>query len=431
MKQKTMAASAFLAALFILNTSGTVSAQEESLTPALEVLSEDIGFSKCTVTTKEIKFTRTDFEETFGSPLQSVTVTSLPSAETGTLKYAGSAVYEGQTIPCSNLSLMKFVPSGNVGSTSFSVFADNKDELFVTCRINITEKYNNAPVARDAEVSAISGISAVGSFDIRDPDGDEMTICISGYPKSGVVKINGNGYVYTSVPNFYGSDSFTYTVRDKYGNVSESASVSFDVRNSDTDIRYDDMNGHWGYTGALTMTELGLMNGEKNGEVLNFNPDSPVTRGDFLAMAMICAGLESEITPGAATTFADDTSIPFNIRSYASYAEAGGIISGYRNELGHKVFAGGNEITRAEAASVLSNLLGKASSPAEFNYTDAASIPEWAREDFAILTSCGIINGDNEGKLEPMRSLTRAEAAQMLCRMREQSRKESDNSPTL
>lgn len=419
MKQKTILTSAVLAVLFILNAGSVVSAQDFALSPALELLSEDIGLSKCTVITKEVKFTRNDFEETFGKPLESVTVASLPSAETGTLKYAGSAVYEGQTIPAANLSLLKFTPSRNVGSTSFSVFADNQDELIASCTVTVTEKHNTAPVAGDLEASALSGIGIGGSFDIRDPDGDEMTVSVSGYPQNGVVKINGNGYVYTSVPGFSGNDSFTYTVRDKYGNISESASVSLTVVKPGTDIRYDDMAGHWGYTGALKMTELGLMRGTDNEDGMNFNPDSPVTRGDFLAMAMICAGLEKEVEPGAATTFADDMSIPFNIRSYASYAEAGGIISGYRNEHGHKVFASTDEITRAEAASVLSNLIGKSAVPSEFNYTDAASIPEWARDDFASLTSLGIINGNHEGKLEPMRTLTRAEAAQMLWRMEE------------
>ncbi len=419
MKQKSTIVSALLAVLFILNSGAAVSAQDFALSPALEIISEGIGFSKCTVITKDIKFTRSDFENAFGKPLESVTVVSLPSKDTGTLKYAGTSVYEGQTIPGANLGLLKFTPSRNAGSTSFSVFAEDHEDFPVSCSITVLEKQNGIPDAQSLEASALSGIAISGSFDIYDPDGDEMTVMISEYPENGVVKLSGNGYVYTSVPGFDGEDSFSYRVCDKYGNLSEAASVTLSVTKPQTDVRYDDMTGHWGYTGALKMTELGLMQGENGEDGHLFNPDAPVTRGDFLAMAMICAGLEDKVKLGAATTFADDVNIPFNIRSYASYAEAGGIISGYRNEQGKQVFASTDEITRAEAASVLSNILGKSTEVSEFDYADAASIPDWARESFATLTAMGIINGSPDGKLEPTRTLTRAEAAQILWNMRE------------
>ncbi len=418
MKRKPILTSAALAVLFILNLGCAVSAQSYDLSPGMELLSESIGMSKCTVMTKELKFARADFEETFGGPLESVTVVSLPSSAVGVLKYAGSEVYAGQTIPCTNLGLLKFTPSRNIGSTSFTVFANDSDELAASCSITVTEKQNGAPSAGDVEADAISGIRFTGNLDIYDPDGDTVTAVISAYPENGVVKLSKNGFVYTSMPGFSGEDSFTYTAYDKYGNASETASVTLSVEKPQTDIRYDDMTGHWGYTGALKMTELGLMSGDEKDGSLVFNPDAPVTRGDFLAMAMICAGLEEEIKLGATTTFADDSSIPSNIRSYASYAEAGGIISGYRNADGKTVFASTDEITRAEAVSVLSNLIGKSTGTSDFNYTDASSIPEWARAGFAALTSMGIIKGTPDGALEPGRNLTRAEAAQMLCNMR-------------
>lgn len=414
MKQKTILTSAALAVLFILQTGITVSAQRYDLSPGLELLSEGISMSKHTVMTKELRFTRADFEETFGCPLESVTFTALPSPNIGVLKYAGSEVYEGQTIPGKNLGLLRFTPSRNTGSTSFTVFADDADELYISCSITVTDKLNGVPKAENVEASPISGIGFNGSFDIYDPDGDNLVAEIAAYPENGVVKLGSNGFIYTSVPGFSGEDSFSYTVRDKYGNVSECASVTLNVSKPMTDVRYDDMNGHWGYTGALKMTELGLMSGDESDGVTVFNPDSSVTRGDFLAMAMICAGLENEIEPGSTTTFADDSSIPHNIKSYASYAEAGGIISGYRNADGKTVFASTDGITRAEAVSVLANLIDDTSKVSEFIYTDAASIPEWARSDFASLTSLGIINGNPDGTLCPDRALTRAEAAQML-----------------
>lgn len=419
MKKKSIFIPVLLAVLFILNTGSLAAAPEIGLSPALEIISEDILLAKCTVVTKEIKFSREDFEETLGVPVEYITITSLPQNHVGVLKYAGSDVQTGQSIPASSLGLLKFVPSRAVGSTSFDFSAGTSGESSVTCRIDVLEKQNSAPVAADMETGAVSGIGLVKSFEVYDPDGDNVNVEISAYPEKGVVKLTSEGFIYTAVPGFSGIDGFSYSVRDKYGNTSSSANVKLNVREPMTDTRYADMAGHWGYTSAIKMTELGLMNGETENGKLCFNPNEPVTRGDFLAMAMICAGLESKVTPGAVTTFADDSRIPGNIRSYASYAEAGGIINGYIGEDGKAVFASKDEITRAEAATVLSNILGNRTHVGEFDFVDAASIPAWARESFTGLVSVGIINGSPNGTLEPGRKLTRAEAAQLLCNVTE------------
>ena len=129
---------------------------------------------------------------------------------------------------------------------------------------------------------------------------------------------------------------------------------------------------------------------------------------------MISAGLEEKIKPGVQTTFADDGDIPANIRSYAAYAQTNEVFKGKTSEDGKTVFGSDDTITRAEAANVLANLLGNARGVNSFEFTDAASIPDWAKDSFASLVSLGIINGSPEGTLEPQRYLTRAEAAQLL-----------------
>ena len=416
MKKKHTIIPVLLAVMFILNTGSImVSAQSYNLSPALELISEGIGLSKCTVTTKDVKFSRNDFESTLGRPIEYITVTSLPSREVGYLKYAGTDVMEGQTIPAGNLGLLKFTPARAEGDTSFEFCADGEMNFSVTCTMNVTEKQNSAPRAESMIAEAVSGIGLVKSLEVYDPDGDSFDIEISEYPEKGVLKLSANGFIYTAMTNIEGNDSFSYRVKDRHGNISDTASVTLNIRKPATDVRYSDMVGHWGYTSAISMTELGLMDGDEKDGKNCFNPDAPVSRGDFLAMAMICAGLEKDIKLGAVTTFADDSDIPSNIKSYASYAEAGGIINGYIDVNGKSVFAGKEEITRAEAAKVLSNIIGKAKSAENFDFVDVASIPSWARDSFASLVGMGIINGSPEGTLEPGKTLTRAEAAQLLC----------------
>ena len=183
-------------------------------------------------------------------------------------------------------------------------------------------------------------------------------------------------------------------------------------------------------TSALRISEMGLMGGvEKDGKYL-FGPEKPISRGDFLAMAMICTGLEDKISLGSRTTFADDSNIPSNIRSYASYAMASGIITGYTLEGGSTVFESKDSITRAEAACILSKLIGNTPNERQTNFTDAISIPVWAKDSFNSLVSIGVMNGSPGGVLEPEQKLTRAQAAQLLCNTREYLEKKSEKPKT-
>ena len=149
---------------------------------------------------------------------------------------------------------------------------------------------------------------------------------------------------------------------------------------------------------------------------------------------MMQGNWDGGVTSGSRTTFADDANIPSNIRSYASYAMASGIISGYALDDGSTVFESGDSITRAEAASVLSKLIGSTDAVRETNFVDALSVPEWAKDSFNSLVSIGVINGSPNGALEPERNLTRAEAAQLLCNTREYLEEKAEaeaNKPSL
>lgn len=426
---------ALLASLFILGT-GTAYAKKYELSPALEIIGEEIELKKCTVTNREVKFTAQDFDGAVGSEVEYITITGLPETEVGVLKYAGNDVYENQSVSRKNIALLKFVPGTDVcASASFGFSAnDGKGTTTSVCTVNILDSVNLAPSSYGTQHSAMAGIGLVKSIETFDPEGDATSIEITAYPENGILKLSGECFTYTAPEDFTGKDSFSYRAIDVYGNVSDISTVDISVSAPETALRYDDMQGHWGYTSALTLSEMGLMDGaEKDGKLL-FCPDMPISRGDFLAMAMISAGLEEKVSLGSRTTFADDANIPSNIRSYASYAMASGIISGYALDDGSTVFESGDSITRAEAASVLSKLIGSTDAVRETNFVDALSVPEWAKDSFNSLVSIGVINGSPNGALEPERNLTRAEAAQLLCNTREYLEEKAEaeaNKPSL
>ncbi len=98
---------------------------------------------------------------------------------------------------------------------------------------------NDPPVAVDDAVSAFA--STPQTFDIvsNDTDSDGVpvysTVTIASQPLNGTAVSLGNGLVtYTPNANFVGTDSFTYTIQDNFGTVSNAATVTVSVAPADT-----------------------------------------------------------------------------------------------------------------------------------------------------------------------------------------------------
>ena len=155
------------------------------------------------------------------------------------------------------------------------------------------------------------------------------------------------------------------------------------------------------------------------GGAFNFRPGDTVTRGDFLAMALISADKEKDIRFVTQTSFADDADIPMNIKSYAEYAKRCGIVTGYEADNGERVFDSTSAITRAEAAVILDRILMPEADGGDISvFADSREVPGWAASSVARLTRCGVLNGTGFGELMPASYVTRAETAELLCNVR-------------
>ncbi|NWG26850.1 MAG: cadherin-like domain-containing protein [Pseudorhodoplanes sp.] len=94
---------------------------------------------------------------------------------------------------------------------------------------------NAGPVATDDTVSTVKGVAKV--IDVlgndADPDGtlDAATVTVVDNPANGTVSVNPTtgAITYTPATGYSGPDSFTYTVKDNNGEVSNIATVSIDV----------------------------------------------------------------------------------------------------------------------------------------------------------------------------------------------------------
>ncbi len=395
-------------------------AASNSISPSIDIIKEKIELKKCSSLASEVYFSKEDFDKTLCDNVQFVTFVNLPSESEGVLTLDGVRIIENQTVARVSLDEIKFTPGEDAKETVcfdfFETTAEN--QVVATCKVNVLSEVNLAPNTGEQTVSTQENIAAFKFLLAADPEGDKMEFEIVSYPKNGYVSVPDSEGFFEYVPqkDFVGKDSFEYTATDEYGNISEIRKVYLQVEKAKTDVRFDDMKTHWGHNSAVKMTATGLMGPVDNSEgKVCFEPDSDMTRGDFLAIALIMAGKEDEIPYVEKTSFEDDDAIPTNIKSYAQYAYEKNIVTGYENisKDGYN-FASTDSITRSEAAVIVDRILSLPESDYGMDFVDASAIPDWASSSVASLYECKILTGTGAG-LMPESNMTKAQAAEMMC----------------
>ncbi len=353
------------------------------------------------------------------SAVEYITVKSIPDAAAGELLLGSTRVAAGQTISAANLSYMTFVSATEEPTVASFSFTANGGATAMVCHVYLIDEINYTPT-----VSMASGLSLnlsthrdmelYGTLSAYDPDGDGLIFEVVSYPENGSLRMTdrtAGSYVYTPSNGYVGTDSFSYVARDKYGNYSAAATVSLKVTVSGTSVTYADMEGSRAYNAALTLTEAGVMSGTQVGNRYYFYPEQTVSRVEFLVMAMNAAGI-TEVPDCAATVFADDSEIPATMKGYVAAAYEMKYISGTLSD-GKLCFLPNEEITRAQAAVMLSNIVGLCDVPVTPTFADTSEIPVWATEAIYSLGAAGIMTGQG-GYITPMAKITREQTAQML-----------------
>ena len=214
---------------------------------------------------------------------------------------------------------------------------------------------DGAPVAENMEIKVYRGVAYEGEFRAVDNEGDEVTFAIAQEPKKGMAALteDGLGFVYTPGGKL-GTDSFTYTAIDAYGNISLPATVSITIEKANSGVCYADMGGSRAHTAAVDLAEHGVFVGAKIGDSYFFEPERTLSRGEFVAMALAAMDVSAEDVQ--MTGFCDDASIPTWAKGYAVSALNAGVVSGVSTAEG-VAFCANDAITLNEAAVVLNRLL--------------------------------------------------------------------------
>lgn len=165
----------------------------------------------------------------------------------------------------------------------------------------------------------------------------------------------------------------------------------------------NDIKGHWAENAINTLVSENVITGYTDG---SFKPENNVTRAEFTKMVSVL--LKGDFD--SSVQFSDVNSGDWYCDSVIRLASAG-IINGYNGS-----FYPEGKITREDAAVIIERLLAVYGTSATGNskFTDDSQIADYAKNSVAYLADIGVIKGYNN-LFNPKNNLTRAEAATILC----------------
>ena len=351
--------------------------------------------------------------------LNSITIDTLPDPGAGALTMGGQPLESGAVVDSTALSGLRFqcAQSPTVTTTTFTFtpsFSSGQDCPQTTVTLHLLAEENRTPIARNMDLSTYKNIAITGYFDAVDTEGDLLSFQLTSTPARGAVTLAEDGtsqFVYTPYENKTGSDTFTYVAVDPAGNTSPEATITVRIEKADTRVTYADLEGHSAHKAAIRLAEEGIYVGQYMDGRYFFDADAPVSRAQFLTMAMAAAGLEP-MENVTLTGFTDDQAIPTWAKGSVSAALKAGAIQGSRNEEGAPVFGADEVITYGEATVMLNRLLNVTDVPAEVFF--AGGETHWASQSAANLAASGVIREGSMGFSALSTQMTRGEAAEML-----------------
>lgn len=190
--------------------------------------------------------------------------------------------------------------------------------------------------------------------------------------------------------------------------------------------KFKDIGGHWAQEYIEKLYSLDVFEGNSS----FFLPDTPMTRLEFIKGIIkacdIRPTLDNNTRRGSrrrneqpeVSYFSD---IGVDDTDYVDVKQAvdKGIIKGVNGS----EFRPDEPLTKAQAITILIRALGfesKAPTPGYYmSFDDDDEIPYWARDYIYVASEFGLITGDTSNRINPNKTMTRAEASAMIVRFLE------------
>ncbi len=167
-------------------------------------------------------------------------------------------------------------------------------------------------------------------------------------------------------------------------------------------ITFSDIGGYdWAKAQIEYLCSKGIVSGRGDGE---FAPADKITRAEFITIIVNALGIKNS---SAQCSF-DDVSQGDWFHSYVASGVENGIIMGSGAS-----FMPNAQITRQDMAVIAARACAKLGKPLEGNatFTDADMISDYAKAAVSALAGSGVIAGFPDGSFAPGENLTRAQAA--------------------
>ncbi len=381
------------------------------LSPGIRVISYEKPLILSGAIGDSIQFSAEIFDDHSGYVPSSIRILSLPDTDSGILKHDSNAVSIGQSVSVLSLSSLSYEPKSN-DDAEFMFSPDGT--TVVRCIIRQKDGKNTPPTTSgDEAVTTYTKLDTVvsGYLDGTDPDGHAVNFEIEEYPSKGILSVKDPAtghFIYHPYEGMSGSDSFSYRICDSYGEYSQVYTAEISIDNTKANI-YDDMKDSYHTAAVHDAVKAGIMETRRTADGEFFDPDEPVSRIDFLIMAMKTMGA-GEVSAISSTPFYDDNSLTEAEKGYLSAAYRLGIVKGTESN-GKLMFMPNEAVTGADAAVMMNGVLGL---PEDDSISVAAmgdDIPAWAVPSVSALTGEGLINKYTAPAME---ILTREDVAVIL-----------------
>lgn len=159
-----------------------------------------------------------------------------------------------------------------------------------------------------------------------------------------------------------------------------------------------DYGTHWAKADIESAIQTGIAKGYPDG---SFRPDNSITRAEFFSLV----NNSFKFTKVSTITYTDVSNDAWYAPVIAR-AQAAGYISGYPDG---SIHPNGN-ITRQEAASIISRVKSLTAKGDSLAFTDASLIASWSKQAIIAVFEAKIMSGYPDGSFKPQAQLKRAEA---------------------
>jgi hypothetical protein len=193
------------------------------------------------------------------------------------------------------------------------------------------------------------------------------------------------------------------------------------------DVPFTDVSQDaWYYSAVATAYQEKLMVGIGDNK---FAPTGNLTREQFVTILANIADADVSNYSTLTTPFSDISSTAW-YAPYIQWAYDNGYVNGY----GNGKFGVGDAVTREQMAQFIANYckVNNITLPTNVvnDFTDESSIHAWAKSAVDMCHAAGIFNGDENGKMNPSSTASRAETATVAVNLYEILESSSNNGDT-